>query len=40
MPIRLALTNLTSGPELDQIAELLGKDEVLKRLNAVQHIIS
>ena len=40
MPIRLALTSLTSGPELDQIAELLGKDEVLKRLKAAQHIIS
>ena len=33
MPIRVALSGLTSGPELDQIVSFLGKDEVIKRFN-------
>ena len=33
MPIRLALTGEEHGPELGLIAYVLGKDEVLKRLN-------
>jgi len=34
MPIRLALTALEHGPELKAILPLIGKEKVLKRLNA------
>ena len=33
MPIRAALTGKTTGPELDKIFSILGKDVALKRLN-------
>lgn len=33
MPLRLALTARTDGPELPKVVELLGRDRVLKRLN-------
>ncbi len=32
-PLRLALTAREDGPELVKVAPLLGKDEVLKRLD-------
>ncbi|MCY8005014.1 glutamate--tRNA ligase [Bacillus haynesii] len=35
MPIRVATTGQTHGPELPQSIELLGKDTVLKRLNNI-----
>ncbi|MCF7615751.1 glutamate--tRNA ligase [Bacillus sonorensis] len=35
MPIRVATTGQTHGPELPQSIELLGKDTVLKRLNTL-----
>jgi nondiscriminating glutamyl-tRNA synthetase len=35
MPIRAAVTGQTHGPDLPKAIELLGKEKVLKRLNAV-----
>ena len=35
MPIRVATTGQTHGPELPQSIELLGKDTVLKRLHNI-----
>ena len=32
MPIRAAITGQLSGPELDKVTELLGKERVLMRL--------
>lgn len=34
LPVRLVLTGMTDGPDLDQIIPLMGKDRVLKRLNS------
>ena len=35
MPLRIALTGETHGPELMHVFALLGKDELVKRLKAV-----
>jgi nondiscriminating glutamyl-tRNA synthetase len=35
MPIRLILTGETHGPELVNIIKVLGKKEILNRLNAI-----
>jgi nondiscriminating glutamyl-tRNA synthetase len=32
MPIRAAVTGQLSGPELDQVTEILGLERILKRL--------
>ena len=40
MPIRIALTNQQHGPELGPIAELMGKDKLLQRLQQAQAAIS
>ncbi len=32
MPIRASITGQFSGPELDQVTEVLGQERVLKRL--------
>lgn len=34
MPVRVALTGQSQGPDLGALAELLGRDEVLRRLSA------
>ena len=39
MPIRIALSGLTFGPELDQIVSFLGQDEVIKRLKEAKKIL-
>ncbi len=33
MPIRAALTGKTTGPQLDKVFSILGKDVALKRLD-------
>jgi len=35
MPVRAAITGQTSGPELDKVFTVLGKDRVLKRLKNI-----
>lgn len=35
MPIRIALTGKTEGPELKKIMEVLGKERIIKRVNKV-----
>lgn len=38
MPIRVALTGMVHGPELDQLIPLLGKEKVLSRIAAVMSL--
>ncbi len=38
LPIRLALTGDKAGPELDHIADLLGKERVIKRLHQATNL--
>jgi glutamyl-tRNA synthetase len=33
MPLRVALTGIAQSPSIDQVMALLGKDEVLARIN-------
>ncbi|MBZ4201016.1 MAG: glutamate--tRNA ligase [Methylotenera sp.] len=37
MPLRVILTGIAQSPSIDQVMALLGKDEVLARLNAALH---
>ena len=40
MPIRAAITGRTSGPELEKILSILGKESILRRLyQAIQSVI-
>lgn len=39
MPIRLSLTGQQHGPELDRIMQLLGKEEICKRLTKAKEMI-
>ena len=36
MPLRLALTGMERGPELDVMLLIIGRDRVLKRLGAIE----
>jgi len=38
LPLRIALSGLDSGPELDELAGLLGKDRVLERFDQARNI--
>ena len=38
LPLRIALSGLTSGPELDDLTELLGKDRVLERFEQAANL--
>jgi len=33
MPLRIAITGMTEGPELNNLLPLIGREEVIKRLN-------
>lgn len=39
-PLRLALTTLSHGPELDKLASLISEEEILKRLEQAQSVVS
>ncbi len=39
MPIRIALTGKTEGPELKKIMGVLGKERIIKRINLAQKLI-
>jgi glutamyl-tRNA synthetase len=39
MPMRLAISGVSFGPELDKIFALLGKEEILKRLSLVLNLV-
>lgn len=39
MPIRIALTGKTEGPELKKIMEVLGKERIIKRIDLAQKLI-
>ena len=38
LPLRIALSGLTSGPELDDLTKLLGKDRVLERFEQAANL--
>ena len=38
MPLRVAITGQTYGPELDKVFDLIGKDKVLERLKEVSEL--
>jgi len=38
LPIRAALTGRTSGPELEKVFAILGKESILRRLERAIHI--
>ena len=39
MPTRIMITGEMHGPDLTILMDLLGKEEVLKRLDSVKHLI-
>ena len=39
MPIRIALTGKTEGPELKKIMSVLGKERITKRIDLAQKLI-
>jgi len=39
MPIRAAVTGKLTGPELDKIFAILGRDSILKRIEKAMEIV-
>ena len=38
MPLRVAITGQTKGPELDKVAELIGSERILKRIKEASEL--
>ena len=38
MPLRVAITGQTKGPELDKVIELIGPERILKRIKEASEL--